>query len=247
MKKWNYENEQYTKLPAELKHLPLFTRHFDFTSWVFRCLWGFLMKQVIFRFYVRIKTHGSFKEIYKKHPRLLIISNHTSHIDTTVITAAIPFKYWLDLYIGAAKDYWFSNTLFTFFSKHCLGAIPIDRKEKSSESIKLIIRLLKALDRIWMIIYPEGTRSQDGYIKEFKRGISIFSKKTETPILFLYMEGSSRLMPKGSFPKAGTIELYIGPVQPPADIDEISSNYKKWVKTINPKAFKEDNKPYSAE
>ena len=240
MKKWNYENDQYTKLPAELKHLPLFTRHFDFTSWIFRCAWGFLLKQVIFRIYVRIKVHGDFKEVYKKHPKLLVISNHTSHIDTAVITTAIPFKYWLDLYIGAAKDYWFSNSLFTFFSKHCLGAIPIDRKDRSGESIKLILRLLTSLDRIWMLMYPEGTRSQDGYIKHFKRGVSIFAKKADTPVLFLYMEGAQKLMPKGSLPRPGTIDLYVGPVQQPADIDEIDTNYRNWVKKINPNVLKDD-------
>ncbi len=238
MKKWNYENDQYTKLPGHLKHLPLFTRHFDFTSWLFRCFWGFLMKMVAFKFYVKIKTHGDFKSVYKNNPRLIVISNHSSHIDTAVITAAIPFKFWLDLYIGAAKDYWFSNTLFTFFSKHCLGAIPIDRKEKSSESIKLILRLLRNLDRIWLILYPEGTRSQDGYIKKFKRGISIFSQKTDTPILFLYLKGAGDLMPKGSFPRPGTLDLYVGPVQPPAPIDEIDANYKKWVMSINPTAYR---------
>lgn len=40
MRDWNYENEQWTQLPAHLKHLPLFTRHFDLTSWIFRALWG---------------------------------------------------------------------------------------------------------------------------------------------------------------------------------------------------------------
>jgi len=40
-KEWNYENNQFTKLPAHLKHLPLFTRHFDFmpvplnTGWIY--------------------------------------------------------------------------------------------------------------------------------------------------------------------------------------------------------------------
>ncbi len=238
-KKWNYENDQFTKLPANLKHLPLFTRHFDFTSWIFRCIWGFIMKAIVFRLYVRIKIHGDFKKIYQENPKLLIICNHSSHMDTTVITAAIPFKYWLDLYIGAAKDYWFQNSLFTFFSKHCLGAIPIDRKDKSSESIKLILRLLKSLERIWMIIYPEGTRSQDGYIKKFKRGISIFSQRTDTPILFLYLKGAAELMPKGSFPRMGLVQLYVGPVQQPANIEEIDKNDRDWVMTINPKAFRE--------
>src|SRR5690242_16879765 len=117
MKDWNYENEQWTQLPYHLKHLPIFTRHFDLVSLFFRLLWWFYLA-ISFRFYVRLKVRGDFHEIYKTHPRLILISNHSSHLDAVSIAAAIPFKYWLDLYISAAKDYFFSNPIFTFFSKH---------------------------------------------------------------------------------------------------------------------------------
>jgi hypothetical protein len=99
MKDWNYENEQWTKLPAHLKHLPLFTRHFDMTSMVFRALWGIAMKGIAFRFYVRLKVIGDFHKIYREHKRLILISNHSSHLDAVSIAAAVPFRYWLDLYI----------------------------------------------------------------------------------------------------------------------------------------------------
>ena len=92
-----------------------------------------------------------------------------------------------------------------------------------------------------MIIYPEGTRSQDGYIKKFKKGISIFSQRTKTPILFIYLQGAAELMPKGSLPGMGRVQLYVGPVQQPAAIEEIDKNYKEWVLTINPKAYREDS------
>ncbi len=238
MKMWNYENEQWTRLPSHLKHLPLFTRHFDLTSWVLRCMWWFFLKQMAFRFYIKMDVIGNFHEVHKKFPRLLVISNHSSHLDTACITAAIPFKYWLHLYICAAKDYWFSNPLFTFFSTHCLGAIPIDRKEKKSESIKLCTSLLSSLDYIWMLIYPEGTRSKDGYIHDFKKGISLFSESTQTPILFLYLEGTDKVMPKGKWPQPGRITIHIGPVQQPDNIKNINENYKGWVTSINPHAYK---------
>lgn len=238
MKKWNYENEQWNALPGHLKHLPLFTRHFDFTSWVFRGIWGFILKQMIFRFYIKLKIMGSFKEIYKNYPRLLVISNHSSHADTACITAALPFKYWLDFYICAAKDYWFANPIFSFFSKHCLGAIPLDRKDRTREAVNLCLSLLNTLDRIWMLIYPEGTRSNDGYISSFKKGISLFSLQTNTPILFLYLEGVNEVMPKGKWPRPGEIKVHIGPVQQPDQIKTIDENYRKWVKSINPAAFK---------
>ena len=237
MANWNYDNEQWIKLRPHIRHLPLFTRHFDLTSWIFRLLWAIFLK-LAFRFYVRLEVRGDFHDLYKKEPRLLLISNHASHLDAVSIAAGIPFQYWLDVYISAAKDYWFRNPVFTFFSKHCLGAIPIDRKDRKGEAIKLCTTLLKNLDRCWMILFPEGTRSKDGYIQTFKRGVSLFAEKTDTPILFLYLEGNNDLWPKGRLiPFPGRLVLHVGPVHPPAPIEDIYGSYKEWVLTINPDAY----------
>lgn len=236
MRKWDYENDQWVDLPSHLKHLPLFTRQFDFTSFIFRVLWALYLK-LTFKFYIKLKVVGDFHSIYKNYPKLLVISNHASHLDAVSIAAAIPFKYWGDLYIAAAKDYWFKNPFFTFFSKHCLGAVPIDRKDKTGEAVKLCTSLLSDLDRIWMILFPEGSRSKDGYIQRFKRGVSLFSEKTDTPILFLYLEGNADLMPKGSLPRPGKLTIHVGPIQPPAPISVVDKNYRQWVESINPNAY----------
>lgn len=242
MRDWTYENEQWTKLPTYLKHLPMFTRHIDYTSIFLRYLWAFYLQDFCFRFYIRLKVTGnSFHDIYKKHPKLIIISNHASHLDATSIAAAVPKRYWLDLYISAAKDYFFTNPVFTFFSQHCLGAIPIDRKDRKGEAIRLITTLLTELPRMWLILFPEGTRSKDGKIHDFKRGVSTFSERTGTPILFLYIDGNTKLWPKGAlFAKPGKLTIHIGPVHAPGPIQEIYDAYKIWVKTINPSAFADD-------
>lgn len=240
MKDWNYENEQWTKLPTYLKHLPLFTRQIDWFSMFIRFLWSIFLQDIVFRFYIRLKVIGTpYSEIYKKYPKLLIISNHASHLDATSIAASIPRFYWMHLYIAAAKDYFFTNPLFTFFSQHCLGAIPIDRKDKKGEAINLILNLLTNLDRIWLILFPEGTRSKDGKIQDFKRGVSIFAERTQTPILFLYIDGNLDLWPKGQiFAKPGKLTIHVGPVHAPGPIQEVYEDYKNWVMTFAPDAFK---------
>ncbi len=237
---WNYENEQWTKLPSHLKHLPLFTRNIDLVSIFFRFAWAIYLK-VVFNTYLHLRVHGSWKTMYKQYPKLLIISNHSSHLDAVSIAASIPAVYWIQLYIAAAKDYFFSNPFFTFFSQHCLGAIPIDRKDKKGEAINLIVTLLTSLERMWLILFPEGTRSKDGKIHEFKRGVSMFSEKTQTPILFLYVDGNNRLWPKGQlWAKPGFLDIYLGPVHSPAPIEIVYKAYKVWAKTINPDAFADD-------
>jgi 1-acyl-sn-glycerol-3-phosphate acyltransferase len=244
MKHWDYENEQWTKLPSYLKHLPLFTRQIDWTSLMIRNIWAFFLKFIFFRFYIRLKVKGNYSEVFKAHPKLIIISNHASHLDAISIAASIPLRYWIDLYISAAKDYFFTNPLFTFFSQHCLGAIPIDRKDKRGEAITLITNLLTSLDRIWLILFPEGTRSKDGKIHDFKRGVGLFSERTNTPLLYLYLEGNSELWPKGAvFAKPGKLTVHIGPVKQPAPIEEIYSDYRTWVTGINPHAFDQTENP----
>lgn len=237
MKNWDYENEQWTKLPSYLKHLPLFTHHIDWTSKIFRFLWAFYLKAVGFRFYIKLNIIGDFHEVAKKHKKLLLISNHASHLDATSIAAAVPFRFWAFLYITAAKDYFFSNPVFAFFSKHCLGAIPIDRKDKKSEAVQLCLSLLTQLDEIWMILFPEGTRSPDGRIQGFRKGVSLFSQRTHTPILFLYIKGNSDLWPKGQLlPSPGTLDMYIGPIHQPAPAEELHEAYTTWVSSIDPHA-----------
>jgi 1-acyl-sn-glycerol-3-phosphate acyltransferase len=91
---------------------------------------------------------------------------------------------------------------------------------------------------MWLIIFPEGTRSKDGKINDFKRGVSIFSERTQTPILFLYLEGNLDLWPKGNFfAKPGKLVIHVGPVHPPGPIEEVFAGYKAWVDTIIPDAF----------
>ena len=239
MKDWNFENEQWTRLPVHLKHLPLFTRSYDLTSLIFRALWGLWLKGWAFRFYIRMQVIGDFAAVFAQHPRLILISNHSSHLDAVSITAAVPFRYWKSLFITAAKDYWFRNPIFTFFSKHCLGAIPIDRKDRKGEAITLCTQLLENLDQIWLIMFPEGTRSPDGHIQDFKRGVSLFALRTSTPILFIYLEGNNALWPrKRLIPFPGTLRVHVGPVYPPAPIDDIMVAYREWVTRINPQAYR---------
>ena len=200
-----------------------------------RGLWAIFLR-LAFKFYIRLKVKGKFKGFYQKYPKLIIISNHASHLDGPAILTSIPFTHWMDLYILAARDYWFGSRALRFFSKYFLGAIPVDRKVKKTDSIKKCISLLDNLKRIWIVMFPEGTRSLDGSLKPFKNGVGLFSRKTDTPVLFLYLRKNRSLWPKGqSFPLPGKMYLYIGPVQEPGDTDTIFNNYKKWTEEMEKK------------
>ncbi len=224
---------------------PNFWEIFDYEKisghFFIRALWALFLR-LSFKFYMRLKIVGNFKGFYKKYPKLIIISNHTSHLDGPVILSSIPFSHWLDLYILAARDYWFSNWYLRFFSKKFMGAIPVERKSNRSGSVQKCLNILNDLKRVWMVMFPEGTRSEDGSLQPFKKGVSLFSQKTGTPILFLYIHGNRDLLPKGkNFPLPGRIWLYIGPIQEPDDIDTIFNNYKNWADGIRIKFHKKQH------
>lgn len=237
-KEWDYNNAQWTQLPKHMSHLPLIQRDVGFMSRFLRSIWAIFLKAFFFRFYQVLKVEGDLAQVARENPRLLVISNHTSHLDAVSIAAAVPYFQWFSLYSAAAKDYFFSNPWKSFFSKHFIGAIPIDRGGRKGEAVKLCLDMLCGLERIWLVIFPEGTRSKDGKIQDFKRGVSLFAQKSQTPILFLYIEGAFRLFPKGAWiPRPGVLKMYIGPVHPPAEIEVIQAAYRDWVSSIAPNAF----------
>ena len=216
-----------------------------------RALWAVFLR-LAFKVYIRLKIKGRLKKFYKKYPKLIIISNHTSHLDGPAILSAVPFSQWMDLYILAAEDYWFTNGFLRFFSKYFMNAIPVKRLRRRplktsapepagpppdarrTASFKNCLDLLNSLKRVWMIMFPEGTRSVDGSLKPFNKGAAVLSQKTNTPILFLYFYGNHALWPREkSFPRPGRSRMYVGPVQPPADIDTIFNNYKQWAQKLN--------------
>ena len=235
-KRWLNRNDQLKELSDDIQHLPLITRHFDLFSFFICLLWSQILKKIFFKFYLKIIIKGGdFNSLIAKHPKLLVISNHSSHLDAISIASSIPFFHWQHLYTTVAKDYFFSNAFIRFFAKHCLRAVPIERSYGIRESLVLCTNLIEKLNQIWLVIFPEGTRSQDGALQPFKRGVTLLAEKTKTPILFLFLEGTFELWPKGKIfpPPGGKLTLHIGPVHPPiSSPEEFNEKYKQWVSTL---------------
>jgi 1-acyl-sn-glycerol-3-phosphate acyltransferase len=60
-------------------------------------------------------------------------------------------------------------------------------------------------------MYPEGTRSQDGAIQEFKPGVGHLATQTGSPVIPIHVQGSQRVMPKGRrLPRPGPVRIRIG-------------------------------------
>jgi 1-acyl-sn-glycerol-3-phosphate acyltransferase len=80
-----------------------------------------------------------------------------------------------------------------------VGMIFVDRKnkERSRKSIQKAGETIRNGANI--IAYPEGTRCQDGRIRQFKKGVFLAALESGVPIVPLAVEGTRHVMPKNTF------------------------------------------------
>ena len=163
-------------------------------------IWAYTMIAASF-----VRTEIKNKNKILKGTPYIIISNHQSHYDiiTLVTTLGIQFRWIIKKEILKLPIFGYA----LYASRN----IFIDRSNTTSaiESInKGFDRLPKGVS---VMVFAEGTRSPDGQIHEFKKGGFITAVRLKIPILPVTINGSRRVMRKGSFTlKPGKIQVVIG-------------------------------------
>lgn len=138
---------------------------------------------------------------------VIVASNHASNVDPPLIGGVFPRRL---RYL--AKDSLFKNPLLGFFIRE-LGAIPVARADSARAGVVLKM-LLECLSRgESVLIFPEGSRSQDGKLKPLEGGAAYLSVKSGVPILPAYIRGSHEVCPPGvSFPRPGRLSVSFAPL-----------------------------------
>ncbi|MGN0011519.1 MAG: 1-acyl-sn-glycerol-3-phosphate acyltransferase, partial [Marinilabiliaceae bacterium] len=82
------------------------------------------------------------------------------------------------------------------------------------ESIQKMGEALKKKKNI--IIFPEGTRTTDGKLGEFKKTFAILSKELNVPVVPVSIKGAFQAMPKGTMlPRPHKVQVeFLPPVYP---------------------------------
>jgi acyl carrier protein len=146
-----------------------------------------------------LKVYNGFEAIGSDRllidPPYIVCANHSSHFDTAAIMGAFPISLIKDVYPVAAADYWFNSPIAAKLSSYVLNAVPFERYGNFEESMKECEDLLR--QHKILIIYPEGKRSLDGSLGEFKAGIARLATVTGCPIVPAYIKGSYEVLPKG--------------------------------------------------
>jgi len=130
------------------------------------------------------------------HAPFLVAANHNSHLDVGLVKIALGDE-GKKLASLAARDYFFDNPWKRAWFGNFTNLVPIQRRGSLKESLQTAVRTLEY--GYHLLIFPEGTRSQDGSLQEFKPAIAYLSFAAGADILPVYLEGTHEAMPKGAF------------------------------------------------
>jgi 1-acyl-sn-glycerol-3-phosphate acyltransferase len=113
---------------------------------------------------------------------LLVVSNHQSHLDAPVVGVALRGRH----IVPIARMGLFKNRVFGWLIG-MLNAIPINEKEGDAVAIRKAIKELGHGRCI--LIFPEGSRTPDGRLQEFKRGTWLLIARSNCAVLPAAVEG----------------------------------------------------------
>ena len=148
----------------------------------------------------------------------IYMSNHRSNFDIPVLLGCLPIQFrWL------AKAELFKIPIFGRAMRGA-GYVQINRfnRESAFKSIDEIASKMK--NGVSVMIFPEGTRSDDGNLKPFKKGGFIMAVDSGVPIVPLILRGTRSIMAKGSWRiNPGNVTLSI---QKPIDTTDYTRDIK---------------------
>lgn len=144
----------------------------------------------------------------------VVVANHCSHADTAVLLAALPAG--AQPVFAAAADYWFDVPVRRFVASSLIGVLPV-RRSGADTYAQLLAAARPALRAgRTVVVYPEGTRSTDGEVKEFRSGALRLARDCGVPVVPVAVLGTAEVLPKGaSFICHAPMRVRIGePVDP---------------------------------
>ena len=140
---------------------------------------------ILWHLWFKLELRG--RENIPKSGPFVFCSNHVSGLDPTIVCLGIPTRIKLR-FIGKAEL--FENPFLRLLFEKGLGCFPIERGSADMGALDKAINIVK--DGGVLAIFPEGTRSKDGYLLRFKSGLSLIVQQTKADVLpcnITYLDG----------------------------------------------------------
>jgi long-chain acyl-CoA synthetase len=190
-----------------------------FTLW----LTFFLVKlgSVFFRLYLPLRFKGV--ENLPGESPFILCPNHQSFLDGPLLIGTLPKRVIDDIFILGYTDYW-KGPVMGYLGK-LSRIVGIDGSANLVQALQLgAIGLRK---KKVLLVFPEGTRTIDGKIAEFKKGSAILACELGIPIVPVGLKGAHEMWPRGGTFRRHAVEIRYG-------------------RPIHPNDFKAHTDPYAA-
>ncbi|GAK55473.1 AMP-dependent synthetase and ligase [Candidatus Vecturithrix granuli] len=144
----------------------------------------------LMRRYFRLSVGGY--EHLQNSP-FILTPNHQSYLDALIITQCFESKLLRETYFYAEERHFRKSWQRLFADHHNVIIVDINRELKRSlQKMAEVLRKNKN-----MVLFPEGARTRDGKLAQFKKTFAILSCELNIPIVPAVIQGAYQAMPKG--------------------------------------------------
>jgi long-chain acyl-CoA synthetase len=183
------------------------------------------MSRVQMGFYDQVMKPEVIGRAFIPHNRnTIVISNHASHLDMGFVKYALG-SYGEGLVSLAAADYFFDGALRRTYFEQLTNLQAFDRKTNIRQALREAGDTIRSGKNV--LLFPEGTRSTDGALHEFKSTLGHLALSTRTDILPVHLGGTYESWPKGrKLPTRRDITARIGPPLKIEDLERLTQGMK---------------------
>jgi long-chain acyl-CoA synthetase len=152
---------------------------------------------------------------------VIVAANHASHLDMGLVKYALG-SYGTDIVSLAAQDYFFEGNRFRkAYFENFTNLVPMPRTGALRQALRTVGDLLEQGKTV--LLFPEGTRTTDGSIREFKPIVGHLALHYGVDVLPVYLDGTFGALPKGGkVLRRRDVGARIGPLLEAAELRRVT-------------------------
>ena len=176
----------------------------------------------LFRHYIALDVTG-LPHLDRVAPPVIFAANHTSHLDTVALTAALPANWQGKLAPAVRQQHFFPSSGTRGMARRigmrslyylCCGLFNAYPLSQDLGQVRDSLRYTGELVDLGFcpLVYPEGRLTPDGALQRFQPGIGLMSQRLEVSVVPVYLHGLFDVMSQhDSWPRRGSVRVEFGP------------------------------------
>jgi long-chain acyl-CoA synthetase len=177
--------------------------------------------KLFFQLFLPLRAAG-LEKLPKKAP-FLLCPNHQSFLDGPLLICVLPKRVIDPIFTLGYTDYWKGRVM--GFLRKMARIVPVDADSNLVQALQ--IGALGLRNGKVLMIFPEGTRTIDGRLGEFKKGSAILACELGVPVVPVGLKGAFEAWPRGGRFRRHRVDVIFG-------------------EPLDPKGFSGAADPYSA-